>query len=284
MRDIESDRTGTKNTAETPPPPILALQPSASPLSDTVRVSVIPAEAGIQSARRSAPPLDARLRGHDESGTVESRTISSEPGNPEAVQAIITDLQRAAALMRNLSATHLAEFDLNPVRHGVLEILADRDDGCSQAELAQRLQQSESGVSTLVDRMRGSGLLYRLRSKSDRRKRLLMIAPRGRELLALCRQRHLGRMATFFAGFDSRALHELAGLLDRLVRSISAAARLESGKDASNGSRLIEQPTNAGESGIETRPIDVVATFPRNEGAVEVDDAVDSPEPRRFAA
>lgn len=143
------------------------------------------------------------------------------------VPEIVADLQRAAVLLRSLSAAHLAEFDLNPVRHGVLEVLAGCEEGCSQAELAERLQQSESGVSTLVDRMRASGLLYRLRSKSDRRKRLLMIAPRGRELLALCRERHAGRMEAFFRRFDTRELNELATLLERLVQSLSEAARAE---------------------------------------------------------
>ena len=59
--------------------------------------------------------------------------------------------------------------------------------GCSQADLANELQQSESSISTLVDRMRTSRLLYRLRSKVDKRRRVLMLTDQGRSLLETAR-------------------------------------------------------------------------------------------------
>ncbi|MEX1097526.1 MAG: MarR family transcriptional regulator [Planctomycetales bacterium] len=159
---------------------------------------------------------------HDTNSSIDG-PVPERPDGPanDALQAVVRDLQRAAALLRSLSAARLAEFDLNPVRRGVLEILDECAEGCSQTELAERLRQSESGVSTLVDRMRRSELVYRLRSKADRRKRLLMLAPRGRELLGLVRQRRADPADTLLRCFDAREIRELAGLLERLVKALA---------------------------------------------------------------
>ncbi|MGH9174497.1 MAG: MarR family winged helix-turn-helix transcriptional regulator [Vicinamibacterales bacterium] len=92
---------------------------------------------------------------------------------------------RAAQGVRGHLNTRLGAFGLNDVRFAVLRRVATAaPDECSQVELAGELQQSESSVSTLVDRMRADGLLYRVRSRSDRRKWVLMLTDLGRERLA----------------------------------------------------------------------------------------------------
>jgi DNA-binding MarR family transcriptional regulator len=56
------------------------------------------------------------------------------------------------------------------------------DEGCSQTELAALLRLSESNVCSLIERMRSSGLLFRFRSKADRRKSVLILSGRGKQL------------------------------------------------------------------------------------------------------
>ena len=85
----------------------------------------------------------------------------------ENVQAkpagIVSDILRSAHRIRGVLAAHFAEFGLSDARFAVLQIVRDAlPRGCTQTELAERLQQSESSVSTLVDRMRAADLLYRL--------------------------------------------------------------------------------------------------------------------------
>jgi DNA-binding MarR family transcriptional regulator len=80
---------------------------------------------------------------------------------------------------------YLAEFALNDVRYLVLKAIDSAGpSGCTQTELAETLCQSESNVCTLVERMRSDGLLYRLRSKGDRRKRILLLTEQARQIVA----------------------------------------------------------------------------------------------------
>jgi DNA-binding MarR family transcriptional regulator len=98
---------------------------------------------------------------------------------------LIETILRSAQQIRRLLNDQLEECDLNDVRYAVLCLVsrtADRG-GCSQAELAARLDQSESSISMLVDRMRADRLLHRLHAPTDRRRRRLVLTDEGRLLL-----------------------------------------------------------------------------------------------------
>lgn len=99
--------------------------------------------------------------------------------------ALLDGLLRVAQGVRLRSNEWLGRFQLNDGRHAVLMALASaNENGCSQAELAVKLGQSESNISTLIERMQRDGLVDRLRSEADRRKRVLLISAAGRRTLA----------------------------------------------------------------------------------------------------
>ncbi len=144
----------------------------------------------------------------------------------ENVQAkpagIVSDILRSAHRIRGVLADHFAEFGLSDARFAVLQIVRDAmPRGCTQTELAERLQQSESSVSTLVDRMRAADLLYRLRSKSDRRKCLLVLTDHARETLEKLEACHHERMAELLSCYKSEQLRDLAVLLKILDSELS---------------------------------------------------------------
>jgi DNA-binding MarR family transcriptional regulator len=144
----------------------------------------------------------------------------------ENVQAkpagIVSDILRSAHRIRGVLAAHFAEFGLSDARFAVLQIVRDAlPRGCTQTELAERLQQSESSVSTLVDRMRAADLLYRLRSKSDRRKCLLVLTDHARDTLDKLEACHHERMAELLSCYKSEQLRDLAVLLKILDSELS---------------------------------------------------------------
>ena len=94
-------------------------------------------------------------------------------------------LLRVSQILRLKFNEWLAGFELNEGRYAVLKTLANSPEtGCSQAELADQLGQSESNVSTLIERMQRDGMVSRLRSEADRRKRILRITSEGRIILS----------------------------------------------------------------------------------------------------
>jgi len=167
------------------------------------------------SLRRDAPALVAFQDSGEECGR--------ECACPAA--DIAENVLRAAHRLRCLLGAHFGSCGLSDVRFLALRVLRDcAPTGCTQAELAAHLDQSESSVSTLVDRMRDGNLIYRLRSKSDRRKRVLLLTEQGRQMLAQA-ESHYDEWATvLMARFDDRQLAELAGLLRQLVHELSRAA------------------------------------------------------------
>jgi len=145
----------------------------------------------------------------------ESDSIAWQPQAVHAKPAeIVAEVLRSAHRIRGVLASHFAEFGLSDARFTVLQIVRDSlPRGCTQTELAERLQQSESSVSTLVDRMRAADLLYRLRSKSDRRKCLLVLTDHARDVLDKLERCHHERMAGLLSCYRGDQLHELAVLL-----------------------------------------------------------------------
>ena len=135
---------------------------------------------------------------------------------------IVANLQRVAHRLRIVLTAHFAEFGLSDVRFAALQIIRQSAPaGCSQSELAEQLQQSESSISALVDRMRGSRLLYRLRFKFDRRKRVLMLTDRGRQMLERVQRCHDRRMTELLKCFDFRQKELFAELLQQLGTELS---------------------------------------------------------------
>jgi len=183
---------------------------------------------------------------------------ASTPWRTEAVHTkpaeIVAEVLRSAHRIRGVLAAHFAEFGLSDARFTVLQIVRDAlPRGCTQTELAERLQQSESSVSTLVDRMRAADLLYRLRSKSDRRKCLLVLTDHARDVLDRLERCHSERMAALLSCYQVDQLRELAVLLKILDTELTRREMAGTDPPTPVGSAVIPHPrftTEAGETAL----------------------------------
>ena len=130
---------------------------------------------------------------------------------------LLDTLLRVSQIVRVRFNEWLAEFDLNDGRYTVLQTLATAGNhGFSQAELAERLGQSESNVSTLIERMQRDGLVDRSRSEADRRKRVLLVSPRGRSMLDNVDERRSQWTARLFKEVSVADCSQLMSLLNHL--------------------------------------------------------------------
>lgn len=137
---------------------------------------------------------------------------------------VVAGLMKVSHRLRTTLTSHFSEFGLSDVRFSVMQIIRDSaPEGCSQACIAEELDQSESSISTLVERMRSSRLLYRLRSDQDRRKRVLMLTEIGRNLLEKTERCHDERMAAMLSCFRGDQLGQFSQLLALLQEQLSSS-------------------------------------------------------------
>ena len=163
-------------------------------------------------------------------------------------------LLRAAQCLTALLQAPTSRAGLNEARYNVLDALwRQGPGGCSQSELAAQLLQSESNLSTLVDRMRQAGLITRVRSESDRRVALIGVTTEGREALARAdRSRRRAAVEIFHVLGEQQTTvldEALSVLLERLERVLGISGTTVSrnrlklhGLDASRPNRRGNRP------------------------------------------
>jgi len=107
----------------------------------------------------------------------------------------------------------------------VLETLSERfGSECTQTELAGRLQQSESHLSTLVERLADDGLLVRERSPRDRRKTLLRTTPQGESARQRGAAIRTGLLARLLQRWSRDELCHVDALLAQLSLDLASLA------------------------------------------------------------
>ncbi|MEJ1160662.1 MarR family winged helix-turn-helix transcriptional regulator [Prosthecomicrobium sp. N25] len=99
-----------------------------------------------------------------------------------------------------------------------------RQEGLTQAELADLLEIQPISLTRLVDRLDAQGFVERRPHPTDRRANRLFITNAGREALANFAPLAAEVMQEIFAGLDPEAVASLAAVLDRVKRNCKAAA------------------------------------------------------------
>lgn len=147
------------------------------------------------------------------------RNTTESSGKDPAV--LMETLLRVSQILRLRLNDRLGRFELNDGRYAVLKILAHSSDiGCSQAQLAHQLGQSESNVSTLIERMQRDGLVNRLKSAADRRKWVLQISPAGKSVLSRVEKSQSNWASQELNGFSAKDRTTLTRLLRQLGRCL----------------------------------------------------------------
>ena len=207
---ISSHQHPTNSPGSTSP---ASTSPGSSPAAES--------EASLAFATDAQNPpilrIDERV---PEAASTELTEQASLPDTP-AIQ-IVASLLKSSHLLRAFLSEHFAEFGLSDIRYTVMRRIHQSGEcGCSQAELARELNQSESSISTLIDRMRNDGLIYRLRSQNDRRKRVLLLSDEGRQRFSRARSCHGERMAQLIEPLSEEQVQVLQSSLDLLTDQLS---------------------------------------------------------------
>jgi DNA-binding MarR family transcriptional regulator len=181
---------------------------------------------------------------------------ASKVGSHKDSSLLFDTLMRVSQTMRLRFNEWLARFELNDGRYAVLKVLAGAlDRGCSQAELAEQLGQSESNISTMIERMQRDDLVNRLRSDADRRKRVLFISPAGRSILEQVDASLPNLTHQTFKGFSAVNQSMLLALLQQLGRSLQNSSSINDMPTLRIATN-IEEPEKLSAIGRRPDPID----------------------------
>ena len=101
---------------------------------------------------------------------------------------------RPGFLIRRMHQIHLAlfaeecsGFDITPVQYSIMTV-AGAQPGLEQARLADEVGVDRATLANVVARLEGKGVLRRTRSRTDKRLKLVSLAPRGDRLIEKMRK------------------------------------------------------------------------------------------------
>jgi DNA-binding MarR family transcriptional regulator len=207
--------------------------PRAEASSPIPPEAFVPGEAKHHGPSHAGPECDGDYEVEDEmcddvceheidhdSPSIAGR-IGAHPTGEQTSGELVEAMLRLGQRLRGHLDGRFGAFGLSDARFAALSVIREAAPaGCTQAHLAAKLGQCESSISTLVERMRSSRLLYRLRAKSDRRKRVLMLTDDGRQLFDQGLAARDREADALFSRMSKEEQTQLATLLGRLFASL----------------------------------------------------------------
>ena len=149
------------------------------------------------------------------SGALQREIRQTRPFPSREAEAVV-GLMRTADVVKRSLARVVEPHGITLQQYNVLRILRGAGpDGLPTLEIGGRMIEQAPGVTRLLDRLEGKGLVRRQRCPSDRRQVLCWITPAGAGLLQAMEQtvEEAGRRALGALGRDE---------LDSLVRALDA--------------------------------------------------------------
>ncbi|WP_306191029.1 MULTISPECIES: MarR family winged helix-turn-helix transcriptional regulator [unclassified Streptomyces] len=111
--------------------------------------------------------------------------MSDVKGAADLRATVVFNLGTLGALATDRFAERIEELGLKPKHAGLLAAL-DTAQAASQQDLARRLGVAPSLIVALADQLQELGALERIRDAQDRRRQVLSLTTKGRQLLSDC--------------------------------------------------------------------------------------------------
>ncbi|WP_432831606.1 MarR family winged helix-turn-helix transcriptional regulator [Dactylosporangium sp. CA-092794] len=144
--------------------------------------------------------------------------MSDEAEEPGPADTVVFKLGAIGAVATDMLAARI-EGDGLKLRHTRLLTALATAGAASQHELAGRLGVAPSLVVSLADHLEALGAIRRVRDTGDRRRQILRLTDRGRELLDKCRATALTVEAELLESLSAAERAALDKALTKLTRA-----------------------------------------------------------------
>lgn len=124
-----------------------------------------------------------------------------------------------------LMAYHLrseAERLIPPAQMRMLEFI-EKNDGCTQAEVAENMSVSPASIAQSIKRMEAAGCVSRSAREGDLRAKSLHITAEGLEAAKRCRRFFDELENKMYAGFSEEERELTSSLLSRIIANLESA-------------------------------------------------------------
>jgi len=146
------------------------------------------------------------------------------------------ELSDVARAMRTFIDQRAREHAMTRAQWSVL-VRLERQEGMTQAEMAEQLEMQPISLLRLIDRLCQQGLLERRPHPNDRRANLLYLTDRGRATLLRMAPLAVEIAASIFDSVDESEIAMLLAQLSRIKRNIRHAALKYNGIDGAKAMR-----------------------------------------------
>jgi DNA-binding MarR family transcriptional regulator len=129
-------------------------------------------------------------------------------------------LLHTASTVQTHAEMKLSAVGLSLPKLAALTALSEAGESMPLSQLAERLSCVKSNITQLVDRLEADGLVMRSADPNDRRGRLAVLTPAGRDAHKKGTQIYEDTERDLLAGFDPAEARQLAALMAKLERRV----------------------------------------------------------------
>jgi DNA-binding MarR family transcriptional regulator len=138
-------------------------------------------------------------------------------------QEAILNIARTADRFGICFARFFREYGLTPSQYNVLRILRGEGQPLPILEVADRMLAAVPGITGVIDRLEGMGLIARRRCTEDRRVVYVGITPKGLDLLARLDEPEAALHKRLIGHLSPAELRGLSRLLEKARQSLDEA-------------------------------------------------------------
>ena len=141
-----------------------------------------------------------------------TNTISKQE---KGILGLYTRLVRATNVVTEKMHTHLREHRLSISQFGVLEALYHLGPLC-QKDLGKKILKTSGNITLVIDNLEKRNLVTREKNPEDRRKLIIVLTPKGFELIQKIFPKHSKIATSVFSVLDTEEQMRLGELLKKL--------------------------------------------------------------------
>jgi DNA-binding MarR family transcriptional regulator len=135
-------------------------------------------------------------------------------------QGQLMALLHTASTVQSHAEVKLAAVGLSLPKLAALTALNEAGEAMPLSQLAERLSCVKSNITQLVDRLEADGLVTRSADPNDRRARLAVLTPAGRDAYKKGTRIYADTERDLLAALDPAEARQLAALMEKLERRI----------------------------------------------------------------